>query len=111
MPMLVERNITRMVCGLTSPIVFVARPGHTQHPSDDLVDPTPLTFMPATLRRFIDLNRRVSRWERSLVSRLIPGCAADGTVDFRDRCFPASSGPACACSTWAVGRSRQSHPP
>ena len=45
--------------------------------------------MPATLRRFIDLNRRVSRWERSLVSRLVPGCAADGTVDFRDRVLPS----------------------
>src|SRR4029079_11829438 len=45
--------------------------------------------MPATLRRFIDLNRRVSRWERSVVSRLVPGCAADGTVDFRDRVLPS----------------------
>jgi 2-polyprenyl-6-hydroxyphenyl methylase/3-demethylubiquinone-9 3-methyltransferase len=45
--------------------------------------------MPASIRRLIDLNRRVSRWERSVVSRLVPGCAADGTVDFRDRVLPS----------------------
>jgi SAM-dependent methyltransferase len=45
--------------------------------------------MPAAIRRFIDLNRRVSRWERSLVNRVVPGCAADGTVHFRDQVLPS----------------------
>ncbi|MFL5402218.1 MAG: class I SAM-dependent methyltransferase [Gemmatimonadales bacterium] len=41
------------------------------------------------VRRFIELNRRLSRWERSLVARLVPGCAPDGQLDFRDRVLPS----------------------
>jgi SAM-dependent methyltransferase len=37
----------------------------------------------------MDWNRRISRWERSLVSRVLPQCEADGTVDFRDRVLPS----------------------
>jgi 2-polyprenyl-3-methyl-5-hydroxy-6-metoxy-1,4-benzoquinol methylase len=44
--------------------------------------------MAGAVRRFIEWNRRVSRWERSLVARVVPQCAADGTVDFRDRILP-----------------------
>ena len=48
-----------------------------------------LGAMPAAIRRFIEANRRVSRWERSLVNRVVPGCAADGTVHFRDQVLPS----------------------
>jgi SAM-dependent methyltransferase len=44
--------------------------------------------MAAVVRRFIDWNRRISRWERSLVSRAVPQCARDGAIDFRDRVLP-----------------------
>jgi ubiquinone/menaquinone biosynthesis C-methylase UbiE len=39
-------------------------------------------------RRFIEWNRSVSRWERSLVARLVPGCAADGPRDFQQQVLP-----------------------
>jgi SAM-dependent methyltransferase len=45
--------------------------------------------MATPVRRFIEWNRRVSRWERSLVARLVPGCAADGPRDFREQVLPS----------------------
>jgi SAM-dependent methyltransferase len=41
------------------------------------------------VRRFIEFNRRLSRWERSLMARMVPGCAPDGQLDFRDRVLPS----------------------
>lgn len=43
--------------------------------------------MPA-LRRFIEWNRYVSRWQRALLARVVPGCAPDGQVTFRDHVLP-----------------------
>jgi SAM-dependent methyltransferase len=44
--------------------------------------------MATALRRFLDWNQRVSRWQRSLVGRLVPGTSRDGPTDFRDRVLP-----------------------
>ena len=44
--------------------------------------------MATPVRRFIQWNRSVSRWERSLVARLVPGCAADGPRDFQEQVLP-----------------------
>ena len=41
------------------------------------------------IREFIAWNRRVSRWERSIVARVVPGCAADGPTTFREKVLPA----------------------
>lgn len=43
----------------------------------------------AAIRQFIAWNRRLSRWERSLIARVVPGCAPDGPSDFRDRVLPS----------------------
>jgi 2-polyprenyl-6-hydroxyphenyl methylase/3-demethylubiquinone-9 3-methyltransferase len=40
------------------------------------------------LRRFIAWNRRASKWQRSVVARIVPGCAPDGPTDFRERVLP-----------------------
>jgi 2-polyprenyl-3-methyl-5-hydroxy-6-metoxy-1,4-benzoquinol methylase len=40
------------------------------------------------IRKFIAWNRRVSRWERSLLARVVPGCSADGPTSFRERVLP-----------------------
>lgn len=45
--------------------------------------------MTTAVRRFIEWNRRVSRWERSLVTRLVPDSAHDGPRDFRDNVLPS----------------------
>lgn len=45
--------------------------------------------MTTAVRRFIQWNRRVSRWERSLVTRLIPASGRDGPTHFRDRVLPS----------------------
>lgn len=45
--------------------------------------------MTTAVRRFIEWNRRVSRWERSLIARLVPESALDGPLDFRDHVLPA----------------------
>lgn len=45
--------------------------------------------MPTVVRRFIEWNRRVSQWERSLVTRVVPDSAHDGPRDFRDRVLPS----------------------
>jgi 2-polyprenyl-6-hydroxyphenyl methylase/3-demethylubiquinone-9 3-methyltransferase len=49
--------------------------------------------MPSILRRFIDWNRRASRWERSLATRLVPQSGPDGPVDFRDNVLPGLLAP------------------
>jgi SAM-dependent methyltransferase len=45
--------------------------------------------MATAMRRFIEWNRRVSRWERALATRLVPDSAHDGPRDFRDRVLPS----------------------
>ena len=40
------------------------------------------------MRKFIAWNRRASRWQRSIVARVVPGCAPDGPTDFRKRVLP-----------------------
>jgi SAM-dependent methyltransferase len=45
--------------------------------------------MTTAVRRFIDWNRRVSRWERSLIARLVPESAVDGPLNFRDHVLPS----------------------
>jgi 2-polyprenyl-6-hydroxyphenyl methylase/3-demethylubiquinone-9 3-methyltransferase len=45
--------------------------------------------MPTWLRRCIEWNARVSRWERSLVARLVPDCAYDGAREFQARVLPS----------------------
>ncbi len=40
------------------------------------------------VRRLIAWNRRISRWERAQVARLVPGCAPDAMRDFGDRILP-----------------------
>jgi SAM-dependent methyltransferase len=45
--------------------------------------------MATGIRQFIEWNRRVSRWERGLVVRVVRGCDADGPVDFRDHFLPS----------------------
>src|SRR5215210_921287 len=45
--------------------------------------------MASALRRFIEWNRRVSRWERSVMARVVPGCANDGPRDFREQVLPS----------------------
>src|SRR5262245_12771397 len=49
--------------------------------------------MPSIMRRFIDWNRRVSRWERSVATRLVPESGPDGPVDFRDNVLPGLLAP------------------
>src|SRR5438093_9838878 len=43
----------------------------------------------SAVRQFIGWNRRVSHWERALVSRLVPLSARDGATDFRDHSLPS----------------------
>ncbi len=43
----------------------------------------------SAVRQFINWNRRVSHWERRLLSRLVPGSARDGATDFRDQVLPS----------------------
>jgi SAM-dependent methyltransferase len=45
--------------------------------------------MATAVRRFIEWNRKVSRWERSLVARVAPHCALDGPRHFRDHVLPS----------------------
>jgi SAM-dependent methyltransferase len=45
--------------------------------------------MATPARRFIEWNRGVSRWERSLMARLVPGCAADGPGNFQHQVLPS----------------------
>jgi 2-polyprenyl-3-methyl-5-hydroxy-6-metoxy-1,4-benzoquinol methylase len=45
--------------------------------------------MATPVRRFIEWNRRISRWERALVARMVPACAADGPRDFHDNVLPS----------------------
>ncbi len=49
--------------------------------------------MPSVLRRFIEWNRRLSRRERALATRLVPQSAKDGPVDFRDNVLPSLLAP------------------
>jgi SAM-dependent methyltransferase len=49
--------------------------------------------MPSLARRFVDWNRRASRWERSLATRLVPESGPDGPVDFRDNVLPGLLAP------------------
>jgi 2-polyprenyl-6-hydroxyphenyl methylase/3-demethylubiquinone-9 3-methyltransferase len=44
--------------------------------------------MATAVRRFIDWNRRVSRWQRGLIARVEPGCATDGPRDFHEHVLP-----------------------
>jgi SAM-dependent methyltransferase len=44
--------------------------------------------MATSARRFIGWNRKLSRWERSLVARVVPGCARVGPRDFQERVLP-----------------------
>lgn len=53
--------------------------------------------MATAVHRFIEWNRRVSRWERSLITRVVPECSYDGAVDFRDRVLPALLKPGLRC--------------
>ncbi len=41
--------------------------------------------MPNVLRQYLDLNTRLSWWQRSLVARVIPHLADDGAREFRER--------------------------
>ena len=45
--------------------------------------------MATLIRRFVDLNRQVSRWERAQIARLVPHAAFDGAREFRDRVLPS----------------------
>jgi SAM-dependent methyltransferase len=45
--------------------------------------------MATAIRQFIQWNRSVSRWQRSLIARIAPDCAPDGQLDFRDRVLPS----------------------
>jgi 2-polyprenyl-6-hydroxyphenyl methylase/3-demethylubiquinone-9 3-methyltransferase len=40
------------------------------------------------LRRLVEWNRNVSRWQRDLMARVVPGCAQDGQLAFRDHVLP-----------------------
>jgi len=44
--------------------------------------------MATPVRRFIEWNRRVSRWERTLMARAVPACAIDGPYDFHEHVLP-----------------------
>jgi 2-polyprenyl-3-methyl-5-hydroxy-6-metoxy-1,4-benzoquinol methylase len=44
--------------------------------------------MGTAVKRFIDWNRRVSRWQRSLAVRVAPECAYHGATHFLDRILP-----------------------
>jgi 2-polyprenyl-6-hydroxyphenyl methylase/3-demethylubiquinone-9 3-methyltransferase len=41
------------------------------------------------VRDFIAWNRRISKWERSVIARVVPGCAPDGPTHFRERVLPS----------------------
>ena len=41
------------------------------------------------VRRFIEWNRRVSRWERASLGHIVPGFVRDGQLDFRDHVLPS----------------------
>lgn len=44
--------------------------------------------MATAVRRFIEWNRGVSRWQRAQLARVIPECGIDGPRDFRERVLP-----------------------
>lgn len=41
------------------------------------------------VRRFVEWNCGVSRWQRSLIARMVPDCAQEGQLDFRDHVLPS----------------------
>jgi 2-polyprenyl-3-methyl-5-hydroxy-6-metoxy-1,4-benzoquinol methylase len=45
--------------------------------------------MATPVRRFIEWNRSVSRGQRALAARLVPGCGPDGPRDFYERLLPS----------------------
>ena len=45
--------------------------------------------MTTAARRFVEWNRQISRWQRSLLARVMPGCAYDGPRAFRDQVLPS----------------------
>lgn len=45
--------------------------------------------MATAIRRFIEWNRNVSRWERALAARVVPESALDGPRDFREQVLPS----------------------
>jgi SAM-dependent methyltransferase len=49
--------------------------------------------MATSARRFIGWNRKLSRWERSLVARVVPGCAHPGPREFQERVLPSLLAP------------------
>jgi SAM-dependent methyltransferase len=49
--------------------------------------------MTTATRRFIDWNRKLSRWERSVVARVVPACATAGPRDFQERVLPSLLAP------------------